>query len=77
MTTPAQAALEEPLQHVIDPDLQKQLLEHAGKWVAITRSELIAIGDTPIEALKRAREKFAGEVIVHHVPANDRTAYFF
>lgn len=70
-------AFVEPIRHVIDPSLQKELLGHPGKWVTITRSELIAVGDSPLEVLKAARAKGFDSPILHYVPEDSRTHYFF
>ena len=42
------------LEHVIEPALQEELWQHAGRWAAITRSEILAIGDTPAEVYEAA-----------------------
>ena len=69
--------LEEPLEHVIDPSLQKELFGHPGKWVSMTRSELIAVGDTPREVLEIAHDKGYTSPILYRVPEDSGTHYFF
>lgn len=48
-----------------------------GKWVALTRSEIIATGDTPLTVLKAARDKGIAAPMLHRVPQDADTAYFF
>ena len=38
-------------------ELEVELWKHAGRWVAITRSELIAAGDSADEVLAEAERK--------------------
>ena len=77
MTPKPSAALEEPLEYEIDPELQRELFEYAGKWVAITRSTLIAVGDTPRAVYDQARAEGIGSPIIYRVPENREAVYFF
>jgi hypothetical protein len=74
--TIAERELEQPLEHEIDPSVQEELLRHPGKWAAITRSEVIAIADTPSAALKEARAHGHESPILYFVPEGS-TSYFF
>jgi hypothetical protein len=56
--------------------LQKELQNHPGKWVAMTRSKLIAVGDSMGEVQEKARSAGKPEATVYRVPESDR-AYFF
>lgn len=69
--------LEQPLENEIDPELQQELLAHPGKWTAITRSRLLAVGSSPAVVLKAAREAGVDSPILYRVPADSRTTYFF
>jgi len=72
----AERDLEQPLEHEIDPQLQAELLKHPGKWVAITRSELLAVSADAAEAYRLARDKGFEAPILYRVP-DAATAYFF
>lgn len=74
MTTARQ--LEDPLEHELDPALQKELLKFPGKWVAITRSDIVVIGDSPEEVMRDAREAGVEAAILHHVPEDAEISYF-
>jgi hypothetical protein len=76
MTIAERSDVEERLQFEIDPALQQRLFEHAGKWVALTRSEIIAIADTPSEAFHAAQEAGITDPILYRVPEDKDTVYF-
>ena len=70
--------LEDPLEHVLDPELQRELVKHPGKWAAVTRSEILAIGDSVAEVLRAAAESHPDLIpILHRVPEDDGTVYFY
>jgi hypothetical protein len=75
--TIAERELEQPLEHEIDPALQRELLKHPGEWVAVTRSELIASSTEVAEVFRLAAERGVASPIVFQVPRDDGTAYFF
>ena len=56
--------------------LERELLDHPDKWVAITADHIVAVANTPSEALDAARRAGFEEVLFHHVPS-DRTVYVF
>jgi len=62
--------------HVIEPRMQQRLLEHPGKWVAMTRTRIVAVGDSPTEVLRDARLGGLLHPIVYRVPEAG-TGYFF
>lgn len=53
---------------VLEPRLQQELLQYEGRWVAITRSDLIAVGDSADEVIRRSADKGVADPIVHFVP---------
>ena len=59
---------QEPLVHEIAPALEKELLNYPGKWVAVTRSELISFGDDLGIVLGEAHARGFESPIVWHVP---------
>jgi hypothetical protein len=67
---------DEPVQYEIDPALQTLLLSHPGKWVAITRSEIIAIGDDPKRVIEKARAEGATAPILYRVPSESTTYWY-
>lgn len=72
----ADRELEQPLEHEIDPKVQTELLTHPGKWVAFTRSEIVAIADKAIEAWEESQRKGVANPILYRVPETS-AAYFF
>lgn len=60
----------------LERDVQKELLNHPGKWVALTRSEIIAVGDTADEALAAAHAAGHKDPGLYRVPEKARS-YFF
>jgi hypothetical protein len=66
-------------ERVISHELEKELWSHAGKWAFVTHSELVALGDTPREALERAKEKRSSleGLLLHHIPEDEGKHYFF
>jgi hypothetical protein len=75
--TSERRTIEAPLEHELDPQLQDALVAHQGRWVATTRSEILAVGDSASEVLKAARAAGIESPIVYRVPEDSRTAYFF
>ena len=67
---------ERPLEHEIDPDVQEQLLTHPGKWVALTRSEILAVADDPVVAYKAAQAKGVSSPILYQVPEAGSSFFF-
>ncbi len=68
---------DDPLQHEIDPQLQKELLRHPGKWALITRSRLIAIASSPTDLMKAGEKVEARGVMLYRIPDDSNTAFFF
>jgi hypothetical protein len=56
------------LVYEIEPEVQEELLKHPGKWAAITRSKVIAIRDTPAEAIDAAIKAGVDLPILYQVP---------
>jgi hypothetical protein len=70
--------IDQPTEREFDLELQEAFLQHAGRWVAIVNSKVVAVADGPAEALEAARSEFSEEeVILHRVPEDTNTAYFF
>ncbi len=62
----------EELQYEIAPELQEELRKHPGKWALITRSRLLALGDSAAEAVEKGRDVEPGaESILKRIPANN------
>ena len=73
----AMAEVLEPLEHELDPSLQREVLKYPGKWVAVTRSKLVAVGDSPAAVLGEAARAGYANVILHRVPEDGHTINFF
>jgi hypothetical protein len=58
----------EPLRSEIDPELQKLLFSYPGKWVAITSSRLVAVGDDVREVIQKAAAEGEESPIIYRVP---------
>lgn len=54
--------------------LEVMLMKHPGKWVAMTRKHLIAVGDNPDDAMGQARALGYENPIMHRV--SDGTPFF-
>jgi hypothetical protein len=66
------------LEYEIAPELLAKVNDLPGKWVAITRSDLLGVGDTADDALKDAGITEASEqVILRRVPDNRGRSYFY
>jgi Family of unknown function (DUF5678) len=62
---PDVAAVE--FEHEIAPTLQEELLRHAGRWVATTHDQLLAVGDSATEVYRAARDRGVDVPIVFRV----------
>ena len=62
--------------NVIDPDVQKELRKHPGKWAALTPTRIIAIRDDSMAAYTAARDAGEDAPILYHIPDN-RTGYSY
>jgi hypothetical protein len=69
--------LEEPLEAEVDPSLQRELHRHPGKWVAMTRHDLLAVEDTPGDALRAAVGAGCESPILYRVPTPDEARTYF
>jgi hypothetical protein len=64
-------------ERVLEPSLEHELLAHEGRWVAVTRSELVAVGDSADEVIRRASERGVEHPIVYFVPRDGHSSMFF
>lgn len=72
---PKMPAANEIAEREFAPTLGDELRQHAGKWVAMTREHVIADGDSPGEALARARDAGVERPMLTYVPIEDFFAY--
>lgn len=66
-------------ERLLSHNLERELWFHAGKWVVVTRDELVAVADTPREAFdkaKESRDSLEG-LFLHYVPESEGKLYFF
>ena len=68
---------EEVAEEVLAPDLQQELLQHEGRWVAMTRTRLIAVGDSADAVLHEAAAAGFPQPIVYFVPRDGHSSMFF
>ena len=66
----------EAAEYVISPELQQELLKHPGKWVAMDRTRILEIGESPEDVLARARARGHQHPIIYRV-LEAGTTYFF
>jgi len=59
---------EPPMERVLSEELEEELLQHPGRWVAMTREKIIALGDTPAEVFKAALSAGHKTPILYQVP---------
>ena len=68
---------EEPqVESIFTLELERELWNHPGKWVAIVDQQILAVGDTLADVIAKAREAGHREPLIHRVPDED-TTYFF
>jgi len=58
----------EPVERVLSPELEQELLTHSGEWVAMTHDRLLASGDDASEVLATARASGEEMPILYRVP---------
>ena len=68
MTTAVRDEKNEKAEHVIRPELQEELLKHPGKWIAMDRVRILAVGDTPADVLAAARKSGHVHPTLYRVP---------
>ncbi|MEX0631043.1 MAG: DUF5678 domain-containing protein [Chloroflexota bacterium] len=61
----------------IAPELQEKLIAHPGKWAALTRTEILAIEDSPTKAYQAARKLGVETPILYLVPDNRERTYYY
>ncbi len=72
------ATREPDLAYEIDPDIQDQLTSYGpGTWVALTPTEIIAVGESASEAYDAARRAGIDDPILYEVPSVATGSYFF
>jgi hypothetical protein len=64
------------IDYEIEPAVQEELLAYPGKWAALTRTKLIAVGETSTEAYAAALAAGIESPILYLVPDN-RTGYSY
>lgn len=52
---------------VLEPttEVLQEIAEHPGKWFAITPTEVVSMGNSPAEAMAKARAKGVRDVILY------------
>lgn len=64
------------VESLFTPELERELWDHAGKWVAIVDQRVIAVADTLPALIRKARDVGHTEPLIHRVP-DKGTSYFF
>lgn len=64
------------VEYEISPELQQELLKHPGKWVAMTRTEIVAIGRSVGDVLLKAKAHGIDDPILYRVPRGQRALFF-
>jgi hypothetical protein len=73
----AEKGRDETGESMITLALQRELFLHRGKWVAITKTRLVGLGDSSEEAFEAARQRGEARPMLYRVPPDDDTTYFF
>lgn len=68
--TLSREAGQEPIEQVLS-SVMHETLEHRGRWVAVSRERLLAIGDSPGEVRDRAAEQGVEHPMIWQVPEWD------
>jgi hypothetical protein len=71
------SAIEEPIELVLTRDVEKALGKHPGKWAAVTRTQVLAVGDSAEDVLRGAAKLGNKEPILLRVPDTANTIYLF
>lgn len=66
----------EPVERVLSEDLETALLQHPGRWVAMTNERIIAVGDSSTEVYEAAQAAGEAVPILWYVPESDTAWYF-
>lgn len=69
--------VDEPLELELDPSVERQLHDHEGEWVAMTRDQLLATGATAEEVWQAARDLGVESPIVYLVPSDAKATYYY
>ena len=64
------------IERVFSKSVERELLEHPGKWTGVVGDSVVAVGDTPAEVLNIASRAGYTDVLLHRVPEQGMT-YFF
>lgn len=61
----------------IDPVIRDAVFEHPGKWVSMTRTEILAVTDSPEEAYEAAQERGVETPLLYLVPTGETGVYYY
>lgn len=64
-------AVKDRAERVLESDVQEALHKYAGRWVVVTRDQIVSAGDTPQEAWAEAVERGVTEAALYRVPEKD------
>jgi hypothetical protein len=67
---------EREVEVVFPPELEQELWNHPGKWVAIVGDQIIAEGDTVVDVIRAARTAGHSEPMLYKVPVPG-ASYFY
>ena len=60
----------------LSPSVQRDVLKHRGKWVAVTAEVVLAVGDSRAAVLKAAAKRGYKSPLVYRVPEKATAAYY-
>ena len=64
-------------ERVIAPEVEAELRNHPGQYVAVANDHVLAWGEDPAVVLAEARTKTDDVPFLFRVPTDDDRAYFF
>ena len=67
----------EEVTDVLEPQLQDEILQYEGRWVAMTHTDLIAVGDSANDVAQQAAEAGVDDPIIYFVPRDGNASLFF
>ena len=66
----------EPAERVLSEALEEELMLHPGRWVAMTRDRIIALGDSATEVYEAAQAAGEAVPILYYVPEAGIAQYY-
>ena len=76
MTMVDERPADQRAQRVLSKEVERELLKHPGKWIAMTAEKILAIGDDSVSVYRSAVAAGEPQPILYRVPETG-TSYFY